>query len=302
MSPFVRTICVVVLAAGLMVHSTGCGSREATPDTKSPEVAVSPTVSSAKESDSTPQRAVVGQPVSISNERDRLHQAFKDTAVWEQAPEGELRPPDTTITGKNVVKMFETIAGADLTGGLWDRVRFTDASGKMLKFEAVLTTKLGVIRVELFPDKAPNHVRNFVALAMAGYYDGLPFHRSVREESTEKLLSYLEAGCPRGQGDIGLGSIGYWLKPEIDDKLTHEPGTLGAYHSDDANDSAACKFYFVLNKAPWMDGNYTIFGRITQGLDVATTINKKPVLEEAPFDRPREPVIIDRVEIITSAP
>ncbi len=272
----------------------GCGqsdrgkpqaSAEAKPD--APKPPVPPDVPT-----STPTiKSVPAQTVSLR--RDRLHQSFSEACVWDQAPDGEQRPPDKTITGKDVVKLFEQIAGTNQTGGVWDQIRFV---GEKSRPQAIVKTDLGDLQIELYPDQAPNHVRNFVALAKVGYFDGLPFHRSIREESKEKTVSYLEAGCPKGTGEIGLGSLGYWLKAEISESLKHEVGTVGAYHSGDPN-GASSKFYCVLNPAPWMDGKYTIFGKIVSGLDVAHTMNKRPIVEEEPFDRPRDPVVIRRVEI-----
>ena len=80
-------------------------------------------------------------------------------------------------------------------------------------------------------------------------------------------------------------------------QLVLEDGTVGAVHGE-AMDSAACKFYVSLAKAPGMDGSYTIFGKITKGLDIAHAINKRPVVDDGDLsDRPREPAIIREVII-----
>jgi cyclophilin family peptidyl-prolyl cis-trans isomerase len=220
---------------------------------------------------------------------------FKDAALFEP-PEGEQRPPDRTMAGKNVGALFEEIAGEEGSPGLWDRIAFTTADGKRVRYAAHLKTDLGTIEIELCPE-APNHVRNFIALSQAGYYNGLVFHRSLNKQMDGQTLAYLEGGCPLGTGEFGLGSIGYWLKPEIAPNLTHEEGTIGAVRGESI-ESGACKFYICLTKAPGMDGNYTIFGKITKGLDVAHTINKRPVVDDGDAsDRPREPVVIREVTI-----
>ena len=74
-----------------------------------------------------------------------------------------------------------------------------------------------------------------------------------------------------GTGEPNYGSIGYWLKPEFNPKATHEPGTVGASHGEEV-ESAACKFYINLSKAEWMDGSFTLFGKVTKGLDVVRAI------------------------------
>src|SRR5262249_10455245 len=152
---------------------------------------------------------------------------------------------------------------------LWEQVKFVSDKGKKLHYSATLHTEAGDLEMELYPEVAPNHVRNFVALARAGYYDGLRFDRAPREEvATAKgqVHNYIEGGCPVGTGEVKYGSIGYWLVPEFSDKVRHEPGSVGASHGEDP-ETAACKFYIALNKAEWIDGEFTIFGKITRGLD-----------------------------------
>jgi peptidyl-prolyl cis-trans isomerase B (cyclophilin B) len=232
-----------------------------------------------------------------------MHIPFaKATRGGDDPPAMCNRPPDTTVTGKPVGKLFEQVVR------LWPTIRFVNPSGKALVYSATLETDQGTIEIALRPDVAPNHVRNFIALARAGYYDGLRFDR-VRHEEPETPaggapLDQIEGGCPLGTGEAGYGSIGYWLNPEFDDKdkpkLPHEEGTVGACRGTEA-DSAACRFYVTLSKAPYLDGNYTAFGKVTKGLDVARRIYQQPgVVYEADPDgsrRPLTPVIIRKVTI-----
>jgi cyclophilin family peptidyl-prolyl cis-trans isomerase len=238
-----------------------------------------------------------GPPVDLD---PRLHQPFAEATTTEP-PEDWQRPPDTTMTGKSVGKLFTEVTR------LWDEIKFVSPSGKPLAYSATLETELGTIEIALRPDLAPNHVRNFVALVKAGYYDGLVFERTVHEEGENGNMELIEAGCPLGTGDVGYGSIGYWLKPEIDPQAVHEEGTLGAVRSrteeedgHHSEDTAACKFYITLCKAPFMDGQTTIFGKVTQGLDVARKILSLPVRDDGEYpdgDRPVKPVVIRRVTI-----
>ncbi|MFO0866717.1 MAG: peptidylprolyl isomerase [Gemmataceae bacterium] len=270
------------VGAGIAVGAAGCKKPEAekaaTGDAKVPAVVVSQQAAPVAEACDDPFRS----------------------AVVLDPPQGEQRPPDQTAAGKNVARIFEQIAGNSMAGGLWDQVRFPKA-GKLL---ARLKTDQGDVVIELWHDVAPRHVRNFVALAKSGYFDGLKFHRSTRQEAGDKTVAYLEGGCPLGTGEYGYGSIGYWLKPEIMADLKHDEGTVGMWSSkdpesgDDLN-NASTKFYMTLNKAPWMDGQYTIFGRIVQGLDVAHTINRRPVHDDEFKDRPKEAVVIRSVTIET---
>ncbi len=93
-----------------------------------------------------------------------------------------------------------------------------------------METEVGTVEITLRPDLAPNHVRNFIALSMLGYYDGLVFERTVHAKPAdhpEQEVDVLEGGCPLGTGDIGIGSLGYWLKPEYSQEK-HDVGTVGA--------------------------------------------------------------------------
>jgi peptidyl-prolyl cis-trans isomerase B (cyclophilin B) len=285
MSPFVRwaIACGSVLA---LVSLGGCTGESKAPVAEKP--VAQPDTSTA------PAKSVAAQTVS----RQRLQKAFKH-AVLLDPPEGQLCPPDRTAGGKNIAQIFEAIAGKGNEGGLWDQVEFVDAQGRRLKHTAILKTDLGEIHIELLSNAAPHHVTNFIALTRAGYYDGLPFHFSQRADA--KTIAYLEAGCPKGTGEPGYGSVGYWLEPEIDKELVHVAGTVGAWHLGDQSDTDAGRFYITLQPAPFMDGAYTIFGKITRGLDVAEAINRRPVVDEDPFNRPREPVVI-RQAVIQSTP
>jgi cyclophilin family peptidyl-prolyl cis-trans isomerase len=205
-------------------------------------------------------------------------------------------PPDVTRTGKSVGKLYTEVVK------VWDSIHFVTPGGKRLVHHAILDTEQGVVDIELRPDWAPNHVRNFVALARVGYYDGLVFERTVHQESDVQpgdKLDLIEAGCPLGTGESGTGCIGYWLKPEFNAEVHHEEGTVGACHGEEA-DTAGCRFYISLGKAPLLDGNYTIFGKVVQGLDVARKIFTQPVKEDDQGEqRPLKPVVITRVTIQT---
>ena len=227
----------------------------------------------------------------------KLDQSFAEATRAEPPDDGQ-RPPDLTLTGKSVGKLYTEVVR------LWNTIRFRTKEGKAICYTALVDTELGPIAIVLRPDLAPNHVRNFVALARAGYYDGLVFERTVHaksEEHPEVEVAVLEGGCPLGTGDLGVGSIGYWLKPEFN-KEAHEEGTVGACHGEEP-DTAACRFYITLSKAPFLDGNFTVFGKVTQGLDIARKIFWLPVRNDPEYpegDRPEKPVVIRKVTIRTS--
>lgn len=282
----------------------GCGGKPAGPDVTSKATADAPAVSVpsvATQASSSPTTQAPEPLTPFPN--DALHVPFaKATRGGDDPPAMCNRPPDATVTGKPVGKLYDEVVRS------WETIRFVNSAGKALAYSATVETDLGTIEIALRPDVAPNHVRNFVALARAGYYDGLRFDRIRHEEpdmpASGAALDQVEAGCPLGSGETGSGSIGYWLKPEFDNlekpKLTHEEGTVGACRGTEA-DSAGCKFYVTLSKAPYLDGNYTAFGKVTTGLDVARRIHQQPgsAFENEPDGsrRPLNPVVIRKVTI-----
>ena len=282
---------VLVCLAGLLGAAIlcGCGKSSDSPpgaveETKK-ELLPAPTASA-------PIPAAGKKPVF-----DRLHQSFLEAT--RQFPPPDQRPPDRTLTGKSVGKLYGAVVQ------MWDTIRFTDAAGQRIAYSATVETELGNIDIALNADAAPNHVRNFIVLARAGYYDGLLFdrvHHEEEEEDADRKLAYeeIEAGCPLGTGDLFSNSIGYWLKPEFNSKITHDVGTVGACHAIE-EDTAACKFYIVLSKTPQLDAHYTAFGKVTRGLDVARKIYVRPViLEDQDVNgsrHPEKPVVLRKVTI-----
>src|SRR5262249_50003975 len=262
----VRGLAPVALAASIVLG--GCGKQAAPPSgAAQPQTTTARPVPPADPGQPSP------APAEPTQQRpaDPLHQPFGQAVRAGDDPPAECnRPPDRTLTGKPVFRILRQVQQQ------WDAIAFVSAGGKPLAYTAVVDTDEGVIEITLRPDLAPNHVRNFVALARSGYYDGLCFERSRHEEAEEegaKVLDEIEAGCPLGTGEAGNGSIGYWLGRGFGptEKPSHEGGPVGACRGYEA-DTAACRFYITLTPAPYLDGNYTIFGKVTRGLDTARKI------------------------------
>jgi cyclophilin family peptidyl-prolyl cis-trans isomerase len=282
-----RHLAAVLLAGGLAV--AGCG-KKSQPDVPA-AAEEKPAPAAGKPVAATPVARSGGQP-------DRLHRPFADAVRGADNPPADAaRPPDETVSKKRVHRVLDSVRNA------WGDIRFTTADGRPLLYTAKVETSLGELEIALFPEQAPNHVRNFVALARAGYYDQLFFER-VRHEKDDaggQELHSLEAGCPLGTGETVTGSIGYWLKEEFTppDRMSHEEGTVGACRGEEP-DSAATRFYITLNRAPFLDGNYTIFGKVVTGLDVLRKIGQCPVVEDDEGNkRPESPVVIRKVTIHT---
>lgn len=213
---------------------------------------------------------------------------FENAVIHDPAPERELRPPDKTHTGKNVVRIYEAIAN-----GMWDKLAFKNDGGLPIKYQAVIATDMGDVRIDLNHRAAPNHVRNFICLAKTGYFDGMSFYYSINRKVEDQTVAYIETGCPRGTGEFGSGSIGYWLKLELHEKAIHEEGVIGAARGYDDN-SAACRFYLTAEAMPQMDDSFTVFGKITKGLDIVRAINKRETQDN---DALKQPVTIRSVAI-----
>ncbi len=277
--------CGIGVASAVLVLLAGCkkdGDAENQKDAPKPNVQVEP----KKDNQG---KTIPAHPVGLAKGQKLL--SFPEAVILtDNPPENELRPPNKTHTGKNAVKIFEVIAN-----DLWAKTTFTNDNGQAIRYQAHITTEVGEIHLDLHGDAAPNHVRSFVCLAKAGYYDGMSFYYSLNRMVEDSTIAFIEAGCPRGTGEAGSGSIGYWLRPEIHSKLRHEEGVIGACIGRDP-ESAACRFYITAAPNPFMDGSYTIFGKVTRGLDVVRTINKREVQDD---DRLKQPVLIKSVTIKT---
>lgn len=283
----------------------GCGKQSVPSEQAGGAPESAPAVADKKETSSGTSETK-DDPAKTPPPQDGKHDPFvKVTRGGDNPPPNSNPPPDVTVSGKPVYKVYKEVLG------VWDTIRFVTADGKPIQYSATVETDFGNIEIALRPDIAPNHVRNFVALARTGYYDGLFFDRICHEETEletgkKQVFDSIEAGCPLGTGEPGNSSIGYWLKPEFaaaDAKVTHEPGTVGACRGVEP-DTAACRFYITLCDAPFLDGNFTVFGKVTQGLDVARIISKQPTREYEEdvigSFRPDKPIKIKKVTIHTS--
>ena len=148
---------------------------------------------------------------------------------------------------------------------------------------AKLHTSHGPITVELYDTDAPKTVGNFVSLASDGYYDGLTFHRIIRD-------FMIQGGCPEG---TGTGGPGYTFEDEINPHKIVRGALAMANAGPNTNGS---QFFLVTADAcPWLDGKHTVFGSVVSGGAVLDALNATPT---DAGDRPAEPAIIERIEIV----
>ena len=147
---------------------------------------------------------------------------------------------------------------------------------------ATLHTNHGAIEVELFDDDAPKTVENFRKLAGDGFYEGVVFHRVIPD-------FMIQGGDPTG---TGMGGPGYTFEDEFNDHKI-ERGALAMANAG-PNTNGSQFFIVTTGAAPWLDGKHTVFGKVTGGMDAVDSIEKT---DTDANDKPREPAVIERVEL-----
>jgi len=137
----------------------------------------------------------------------------------------------------------------------------------------------GVIKAELYPEVAPNTVKNFISLVNKGFYDGVIFHRVIPG-------FMIQGGCPDG---TGMGGPGYCIKGEFSrngfkNDLKHSRGVLSMARTM-VNDSAGSQFFVMVADAPHLDNQYAAFGKVIEGMEVADDIvNTKRDYNDKPYE------------------
>jgi cyclophilin family peptidyl-prolyl cis-trans isomerase len=168
----------------------------------------------------------------------------------------------TSIKDKAVQDIETQVAAAkvDKTKPNW---KTSLTKPKMATFDpahtyfARMETNKGTIVIRFMPDIAPMHVTSFMYLTQLGFYDGISFHRVISNFMAQ-------GGCPLG---TGTGSPGYQFEGEYNDKVKHtKPGLLSMANAGPGTDGS--QFFLTFVPTPWLDGKHTIFGEVTEGLDV----------------------------------
>lgn len=154
----------------------------------------------------------------------------------------------------------------------------------------VIETNKGTIELKFFPEKAPNHVDNFKKLAGDGFYDGTLFHRVIPG-------FMIQGGDPNtknhdDRGSHGTGGPGNNVDAEFND-IKHRRGIVSMARSQDPN-SAGSQFFIVVKDSFFLDNNYTVFGEVVAGMEVADEIVS---VERDTRDNPLDPVIVEKVSI-----
>ncbi|HEX8104035.1 MAG TPA: peptidylprolyl isomerase [Solirubrobacteraceae bacterium] len=148
--------------------------------------------------------------------------------------------------------------------------------------QATMTTNHGDIVIELFDDDAPKTVQNFKDLAGKGFYDGLSFHRIIKD-------FMIQGGCPQG---TGTGGPGY----TFEDEFNQHKVVRGALAMANAGPNTNGSQFFIVTTgaAPWLDGKHTVFGEIREGMDVVDALEGLPTDGR---DKPREAAVIEKITL-----
>ncbi|HZV38329.1 MAG TPA: peptidylprolyl isomerase [Pseudoxanthomonas sp.] len=144
---------------------------------------------------------------------------------------------------------------------------------------ATFNTPRGPIKVELFADKAPLTVANFVNLAQRGFYNGLNFHRVIAD-------FMIQGGCPEGSG---RGGPGYRFEDETRNGVAHERGVLSMANAGPNTNGS--QFFITHIKTDWLDGKHTVFGKVVEGLDVVDVVKQGDLIESVVIEGDAAPVL-----------
>lgn len=233
--------------------------------------------------------------VLVPGRRDSAGSQFFICVTPQSALDGQFTVFGRVVEGIGTVTLMSE-APVDDKGRAIDRIEITSAMirdapapgpepfstetpAELSAYRAVIETGKGDITVEFFPDKAPYHVRNFLRLAAAGVFEHTAFHRVVPGFVIQG--GYL--GSRTLPMDDGQQRLVRMLEPEFNDTV-HDRGILSMARGDDPA-SASTSFFIVTGRSSALDGKYTAFGRVTDGMDVVEAIERVPRDGEAPVER-----------------
>jgi len=241
--------------------------------------------------------------VLVPNNRDSGGSQFFISVTDQPALDGQYTVFARVVDGIGVAQKISTVAAKESIPDerveirrvtIRDRVApapepfVSETVDELSQYRAVFETTAGRITLEFFPDRAPTHVRQFLRLAAAGVYDGTAFHRVVRGFVIQGgyLTSRKEPLDDRQQGYVRT------LAPEFN-PTPHDRGILSMARTQDPA-SATSSFFIVLGRTPSLDNQYTVFGRVVDGLDVVDRIEVVPVDGETPVTR----IEVTRVSLV----
>ena len=165
---------------------------------------------------------------------------------------------------------------------------------------AVLETNYGRIVIELLPKVAPKHVDNFKSLAREGFYDGTKFHRIVKDKTKPNAIQGGDPNTINGDPSIwGQGQRGQKTVTAEFSQLKHERGIVSAARRSDDVNSATSQFFICVAPQPSFDNQYSIFGRVIEGMNVVDSIALAPTVPKS--ERPVDPVVVNHAYVVKRA-
>ena len=165
---------------------------------------------------------------------------------------------------------------------------------------AVLETNYGRIVIEFLPKVAPKHVDNFKSLAKDGFYDGTKFHRIVKDKTKPNAIQGGDPNTINGDPSIwGQGQRGQKTVPAEFSQLKHIRGIVSAARRSDDINSATSQFFICVAPQPSFDNQYSIFGRVIEGMNVVDSIALAPT--EPKSERPTDPVVVSHAYVVKRA-
>lgn len=153
-----------------------------------------------------------------------------------------------------------------------------------MSLTATFNTSRGPIQVELYPDKAPLTVANFVNLAKRGFYDGLNFHRVIPD-------FMIQGGCPEGSG---RGGPGYRFEDETSNGVRHERGVLSMANAGPNTNGS--QFFITHVATPWLDGKHTVFGKVVSGLEAVDAIKQGDTIDSVVIEGDADAVLAAKAD------
>jgi peptidyl-prolyl cis-trans isomerase B (cyclophilin B) len=153
-----------------------------------------------------------------------------------------------------------------------------------MSLTATFDTSRGPIKIELYPDKAPLTVANFVNLVKRGFYDGLTFHRVIPD-------FMIQGGCPEGSG---RGGPGYRFEDETKNGVRHERGVLSMANAGPNTNGS--QFFITHVATPWLDGKHTVFGKVVEGLDVVDSVAQGDLINRVSLEGDAEAVLVAKAD------
>jgi len=150
--------------------------------------------------------------------------------------------------------------------------------------EAIFETNMGNFKIELYKDKAPLTVGNFMKLVDKGFYNGLIFHRVIPN-------FMIQTGCPQGNG---YGGPGYTIQDEFDPSLKHDTKGILSMANTGRPHTGGSQFFITVAPTPWLDGKHAIFGKVIEGMDVVEKISN---VQKDRQDKPLSEIKIKSVTI-----